>query len=125
MRKLLFIFILALFFIGSVSSHPPQDVTGSFNLSDKTLTVEVTHRGGGGTRHFIDTITITRNGREILKQEISSQSNDVQPFVYLLPDVEAGDQLAVNVTCNISGSRQLNITVRGSQTPAPAPAPAY
>jgi hypothetical protein len=50
---------------------------------------------------------ISIGGKEIIRQEFNSQTNDKsQEAVYLIRDVRNGDRIEVTAYCNITGKRE-------------------
>jgi len=113
-RGFLGVFLL-LFLIGSIAmAHPPREVVAEFDLESNILSVEVTHNVGGDPGHFIEKLTVSHNGKEIIVQQISKQLGDSQTFLYFIPEVEEGDEIEIEAVCNIFGDKSFKFTVEES-----------
>jgi desulfoferrodoxin (superoxide reductase-like protein) len=116
MKKLFLGVLLLMFLIGSTAmAHPPKEVTAKFDLESNILSVEVVHPVGGDPVHFIESITVSLNDKEIIVQQISKQLGDSQTFVYFIPEVEEGDEIAIVAVCNIFGDKSFGFTVEDSE----------
>jgi desulfoferrodoxin (superoxide reductase-like protein) len=107
---------LLLLLMGSIAmAHPPSEVVAEFDLESNVLSVEVTHTVGGDPIHFIEKITVSHNGKEIIVQQISKQLGDSQTFLYFIPEVEEGDKIEIVAVCNIFGDKSFKFTVEESE----------
>jgi hypothetical protein len=104
---------LLLFFIVTVSSayaHPPSDIKITFDSTTKILQAIIMHDVNDPAKHFIKTVDIGLNGKEVISQTISRQDNkDSQAVSYLIPDAQVGDVLSVEGYCSISGKLEKEI----------------
>ena len=106
--------IIGLFSLTNIqvaSAHPPKDVSISYDLAQQTLSVTITHKTTFTSKHYIKTITITKNGTALSTEEYTGQPKE-KPFTYTYPvPAAAGDVLEVKATCKIFGSKEAKITV--------------
>jgi desulfoferrodoxin (superoxide reductase-like protein) len=108
--------VLFLLLIGSVAmAHPPSEVTAEFNLESNILSVEVVHSVGGDPVHFIESLTLSHNSKEIIVQQISKQLGDSQTFLYFIPEAEEGDEIEIVAVCNIFGDKRYKFTIEDSE----------
>ncbi len=112
MKKAFWLFgIFALLFMTTaVYAHPPSDIKMTFDPATKILTAVIVHSVSNPAAHFIKKADISLNGKEIIEQTISRQDNaSTQTISYLIPDYKAGDVLAVEGYCSISGKLEKEI----------------
>jgi len=116
MKKILFT-VLMLFFLICITAiaHPPREVVAEFNLENNVLSVNVTHNVGGDPVHFIENITVSHDGKEIIVQQISKQLGDSQTFLYFIPEAEEGDEIEIVAVCNIFGEKSYKFTIKGNE----------
>ena len=94
-----------------VNAHPPKDVNISYDLAQQTLSVVITHKTTFTSRHYIESVTITKNGTILSTQEYTNQPKE-SPFTYTYPiHAAAGDMIEVKATCKIFGSKEAMIKV--------------
>ena len=93
------------------SAHPPKDVSISYDLAQQILSVTISHKTTFTSRHYIESVIITKNGAVVSIQEYSSQPKE-NPIIYTYPiSAAAGDTLEVKATCRIFGSKEATIRV--------------
>jgi desulfoferrodoxin (superoxide reductase-like protein) len=91
-------------------AHPPSDIKITYDSQSKILNAVIIHQVSNPQTHYINKVDIYLNGREIIEHKISRQDNNTEQAVtYLIPDVKAGDRLAVEAYCNISGKLEREI----------------
>jgi len=116
MKKVLMILgILFIFAANSqvVFAHPPSDIKISYDTATKILKASIIHGVSNVKKHYIVKVDISLNGEEIISQKISVQdNNDVQAVEVYIPDTKAGDRLAVEGYCSISGKLEKEITIK-------------
>jgi desulfoferrodoxin (superoxide reductase-like protein) len=117
MRRIFFLGVfLVIFLISSTAmAHPPSEVAAEFDMESNILSVKVVHPVGGDPIHFIESLTVSHNGKEIIVQQISKQLADSQTFVYFIPEVEEGDEIAIVAVCNIFGDKSFKFTITDSE----------
>jgi len=103
--------VVSIAYIQPANAHPPKKVTLSFDSAQQTLSVTITHKTSFTSKHYVKSITITRNGAAVSTEEYTSQP-DESPYTYTysVPAV-AGDVIKVKAICNIFGSKKATITV--------------
>jgi len=96
-----------------VLASPPSDIELEFDSGAKLLIVKVSHGTLNEKTHFIREITVFVGEDKIISQTLKSQPNKQGVEVsYRLPDVSAGDVIAVEARCNISGKMKKEIAVK-------------
>ena len=94
-----------------VAAHPPSDMTLSYDIYTNTLTVTVTH-SPHNQYHYVESITVFKNGVEYLSEEYESQSESPESYEFQVMAVD-GDNLSATAVCNLYGDISEEITVRG------------
>ena len=106
--------IIGLFSFANIqvaSAHPPKDVSISYDLAGQTLSVTISHKTTFTSKHYIEAVTITKNGIALPSEEYTNQPKE-KPFTYTYPVPAApGDVFEVKATCRIFGSKEAKITV--------------
>jgi desulfoferrodoxin (superoxide reductase-like protein) len=119
--RFVFILLLIVFVIGSlatfnISAHPASDLNLSYDLNNQELTVEITHRVSDPQTHFIDNITIRKNGEVYEINEYTSQLTDsIFTYTYKV-NASIGDELEVFTNCNLGGTLIKQISISSEKT---------
>ncbi|HPJ92952.1 MAG TPA: hypothetical protein PLU81_07515 [Deltaproteobacteria bacterium] len=93
------------------SAHPPKDVSISYDLAQQTLSITISHKTTFTSRHYIESVTITKNKTVVSTQEYADQPKET-PFTYTYQvPAAAGDTLEVKATCRIFGSKEATIRI--------------
>jgi hypothetical protein len=89
----------------------PQDVKLEYDAGTQMLTVTITHPSSFPSRHYIKTVSITKNGAGVMKNTYESQPDtDTFSYTYKVPAAE-GESLEVTATCSWYGYKTVNMTV--------------
>lgn len=117
MKRILFVMLfLVILFTSTSMAHPPNKVSAEFDLETNILSVQVSHMvGGENSRHYIDEIIITHNGKQVIEQLTTRQLSNQQTFLYFMPAVDAGDEIKVVAVCNVAGQDSFQLTVKESE----------
>ena len=84
------------------SAHPPKDVSISYDLAQQTLSVTITHKTTFTSKHYIESVIITKNGTAVSIEEYTNQPKE-KPFTNTYPvPAAAGDVLEVKATSRIA-----------------------
>jgi desulfoferrodoxin (superoxide reductase-like protein) len=111
---------IALFTIASLFSHPAKAVKLTFDPTMTILQVTIEHGVKNPDDHFINSVTVMLNKKEIITQSFSRQENAKETTVmYKLFDAKAGDEIEVITTCVKSGTKKEKITVPAPPTRPP------
>lgn len=110
MKKLKVILLAALFVAVAASvafAHPPKNVTCTWNAQTSVLTVTAVHEVNDPAKHFVLTLTVLENGKQIAFKQYSKQNSASQfSDSVALPGVKSGAKLRVILMCNIMGSAE-------------------
>ena len=110
MKKTGILLVLIFVFSVAVSAHPPSAIDVNFNSSTKELNVVMAHKVKDKTNHYIHEIEVFLNGKKIVKQDASVQTdNEKQAVKYILPDAKDGDKIEVMGDCNKFGNKKVKI----------------
>lgn len=112
--KIILAFLIV--FLSAVSvayAHPPSDIIITFDSTTKMLQAVIVHKVNNPLSHYIKTVDVGLNGKEISIQNFTRQdNNDSRTVSYHIPDAKEGDVLSVEGYCSISGKLQKEITVK-------------
>ena len=97
----------------TAESHPPSNLNLEYTGEDGTLTVKIGHRVGNPSRHYVEKISIFKNGNRLLEKDYSEQpSREGGEYEYTI-DVKTGDRIEVKGTCNRFGDISRSIVIEG------------
>jgi hypothetical protein len=97
---------------GIAQATPPKDVQLTYNHTDQTLTVAITHYSLMPGFHYIKNVDIKKNGQIISKDTYKSQpGKEYFSYIYKIPAVP-DDDFEVTATCSFYGSKTVNIKVK-------------
>jgi hypothetical protein len=97
---------------GIAQATPPKDVQLTYNLTDQTLAVAITHYSLMPGFHYIKNVDIKKNGQIISKNTYKNQPEKEHfTYTYKIP-AAAGDDFEVTATCSFYGSKTVNIKVK-------------
>lgn len=99
--KIFFMALLILLFTVPVFSNPPRDI--SLKILETKLEIFVTHPSDSPAQHFIKTIKVFQNDKEVFNQEFSGQEADGQKAVFSLPGLKKADKIKVRAVCSVYG----------------------
>ncbi len=95
----------------TAGAHGPSEVALSYDSSQGTLTVTITHSVRNPSSHYIDEVSIAKNGEALESHAYESQP-DRASFAYTYAvEAQTGDEITVRAGCNRFGSRQASLTV--------------
>ena len=96
-----------------VSAHPPTSMTLVYELSSHTLSVTVFHSVGDPNTHYIEYVTINKNGVFETDRNYTSQTSATAYLDVFNIDAVQGDVLQVTAYCNQAGQITDQVTVSG------------
>ena len=102
-RVIMLICLLIAGMIPGVLAHPPSDMKLLYNDQTQTLQVVITHPVSGASDHFIKSVSVSADGKDILTQTYSSQKGDTVTYSYPL-SIPDGRAIQVTAKCSIFGS---------------------
>ena len=96
----------------TVKAHPPGSVTLGYNLSSKTLIVTIVHNTSSPNSHYINKVTLKKNGKPAGSYTYQNQPDPLE-FSYTY-DVSAriGDTIEVTAYCSASGTKTATLIVK-------------
>ncbi len=108
------ILLLALLLLpNSGLAHPPSGLTLDYDGSAGVLSVEIQHRVGNTSRHYIERVTVSVNGEPELEENYNEQeTRSGETLTYKIP-AQNGDSITVNAECNRFGDMSETIQVEG------------
>lgn len=111
---LLLSIVLSLLVISvSVESHPPSSMELDYEGADNTLTVQITHNVGNPSNHFVEKISVFKNGEVVLEESYNEQqASNGGDYVYELT-AQNGDVIEVKADCNQFGDISKSVDVKG------------
>ena len=106
-----FLFLLLWLLPAATGAHPPSEIALSYDSSQGTLTVTITHSVGNPSSHYIDEISITKNG-EVLENHLYESQPDPASFAHTYAvEAQTGDELTVRAGCSRFGSNSASLIV--------------
>lgn len=103
MKKVFIIITVLLLFI-SIFAHPPMKIHAYFDAELSKIYVEITHKVKNAQKHYIETITVYRNDKEIVNQTFDMQFDEnTQKAEYLIPGMNTEDTFKIFAECNLGG----------------------
>ncbi|MBS3736749.1 MAG: CHRD domain-containing protein [Candidatus Bipolaricaulota bacterium] len=94
-------------------SHPPSSMELDYAGEVNTLTVRITHRVGNPSNHYVEKLTVFKNGNQVLEENYDEQeAGDGGSYVFELA-ARNGDSIEVRGVCNQFGSISQSIEVEG------------
>lgn len=109
MKKL---FLISMFVLSQamIMAHPASAVEAKFDSKESILTVNVKHDVSDVTKHYIQDIEVTVNGKKAVMQLFLSQSdNKEQKCLYKIIDAKKGSEIEVIAECNKGGKKSVTI----------------
>jgi hypothetical protein len=96
--------------ISGTWAHPASAVRLEFDPVSRVLTVTAAHDTKKPAEHYIQSVSVRLNGKEIVKQEFASQENgSAQTASYKIIDAKPGDAIDVTTVCNVFGKKKESI----------------
>jgi len=99
---------MVLFLGGGAFAHPPSSIVLSFDYDTQILNITVPHGVSNPQGdHYIDFLTVSLNGKEIITQQFFSQAEGrEQVALYKIVDAKKGDTIQVYARCNKFGDKK-------------------
>ena len=96
-----------------VLAHPPSRMQLSYAGEEGVLSVEISHRVGNPSSHYVDKISIVLNGELVIEESYNEQdASNGGTYRYELA-ASNGDTVEVRATCNRFGNISSSIEVKG------------
>ncbi|PKL92996.1 MAG: hypothetical protein CVV21_01220 [Candidatus Goldiibacteriota bacterium HGW-Goldbacteria-1] len=114
MKKLIMFVIASLLVISAtVSAHSPSGISMEYDLTEKSVKVNVMHTSKDITKHFVDEIILSVNGVKKISQETTVQTDDKsQQLIYVIPELKSGDKITVKAVCSKFGDLTKDLKVK-------------
>jgi desulfoferrodoxin (superoxide reductase-like protein) len=107
------VLLLAAALPAPAQAHPPKSITLSYDAQKKLLTVAITHPSFFPSKHYIKSVEISVNGKNVKSSSYSNQPSS-EPITYTYQvDAATGDEISVVATCNMFGTADASIKVTG------------
>jgi hypothetical protein len=121
------VFTLFTLFTVPAQAHSPSNMTLSYDYNSQILTVTVVHSVADVNTHYIELITINKNGQFEMNRTYTSQASPSSMSDTFSITAADNDILQVTAVCSISGqiTRQLTVSSGGLQTQDPPPIPGF
>lgn len=111
-RNILFLTACLFLMANTVCAHPPTNIEIEYNPSDKTVLVIATHPVKDPQNHYIKTIDLVLNGKEIAAEKFHMQLNKItQRASFVIKDAKSGDALIADADCSLFGSLAKEIKI--------------
>lgn len=96
---------------GSAGSHPARSITARYE-QDGALTVEVIHPVNDPAKHYIERISIYKDGALVAQEEYRAQeSENVVSRAFQIGTCAPGTRIMIEASCVIMGSASCEITI--------------
>ncbi len=114
MKKLIMLTgVFAFVITGAVFAHSPSGISMEYDLTEKTVKVNVAHTSKDITKHFVDEIILSVNGVKKVIQETTVQTDDKsQQLLYIIPELKSGDKITVKAVCSKFGDLSKDLKVK-------------
>lgn len=107
------LFLTLILVSSGIMAHPPSDIDLAYDGANGVLSVEVNHRVGNPSRHYIEDITIMQNGETVLEEDYDEQDGNSGSTYEFNLSAQNGDSITVQAKCNRFGNLSASIEVQG------------
>lgn len=91
-------------------AHPASAVRLDFDAVSRVLKITAVHDTKKPAEHYIQSVAVRLNGKEIIKQIFASQEDITALTVsYKIFDAKPGDTVEVTTMCNVFGKKKESI----------------
>jgi hypothetical protein len=106
MKKVFFSLILMLLLPAVMKADPPKKIALSYDAETQKLKIEVTHPSQNVLMHYVETISISVNGKEVNVLNLQSQTDKKRQLLeVIVPEIVKGSEVSVTAKCNQTGSK--------------------
>ncbi|MCX7785387.1 MAG: hypothetical protein N2201_04065 [candidate division WOR-3 bacterium] len=110
MKSPVIFLIIILFAISGVVAHPADSIKMTWDSTGTILNIQVYHSVKNPNNHFISSLMVDINGKEVIKQNFFRQVDKIAQFaLYKIIDVKEQDKINVTTQCNIAGKKKATI----------------
>ena len=118
MRRIFFLTVTVLFlFSASVFSHPPTNLSLSYDPATQILRVEMTHVTGNIREHHIRRLVISKNGEEAKSMTIVRQTTPSSEVEDIPLEAKPNDTIRVEAYCSEGGIGEETLVVPEPSNP--------
>ena len=112
MKKILIFF--SILCISSLAfAHPPSKIEAEYISGKEELNINIMHPVYDSKTHFIKKVTISKNGKEIISENMKEQQSKTgQELQYVIRNLEKGDKITVKAVCNVYGTKAGTIIIQ-------------
>ena len=112
MKKMISIFCALLLASTQAFATPPSDIKIQFDPATKLLSALVYHQVSDPENHYVKTVVIRLNGKEVETLSFNKQDNNAtQTVMATVPEAKKGDMLSVEAHCCLNGKLKKEIKV--------------
>ncbi len=117
MKRLIVLIALVVFPLSMLFAHPASELTVNFHNAQLFLIVDGKHmvstsQNKDTKQHFIKTVSITINGRTVVKN-FTSQNGDTFNTKFDRLNLKNGTKIVITATCNLGGEKTTEFVVSG------------
>lgn len=94
-------------------SHPPSSMELDYAGEDRVLTVQITHRVGNPSNHYVEKISVYKNGNMVLEESYSEQDNNSGGEYEFELKAQNGDSIEARADCNQFGNISQSLEIEG------------
>ncbi len=103
--------VIILSAVTAASAIPPSKIEAIYDFKVKVLFLKIDHVTNNVRDHHIRKIVIIINGKETKEFFSPTQTNGAVHLKEIPISLQLGDQLAIKVSCNKSGPKEISYTV--------------
>ena len=92
--------------------HPPKTVELAYDPGERALRVNVAHGVKDPGKHYIKSILVVLNGKQVAQQQYGRQRSEAgHQATFRLGKAGAGDKIEVTAVCAVSGSKSAALVI--------------
>jgi len=108
MKQFLFSVVFILILSAFASANAPERI--DIKADNQRVEVFVSHPSSNPDQHYIKTIKVWLNGKDIILQSFTTQRPEGQTAFYSVPGLKKGDKIKVAAYCSVYGDLQKEIS---------------
>lgn len=95
-----------------IMAHPAKSVSASYNAQSSKLKISVLHPVKDVSTHYIITVTIIVDGKEVKVLKYTKQTNtQTLEDEVAIPEIKKGSKVEVKTKCNKFGNKSVSIVI--------------